>query len=485
MGSRHPAAARRPAGVTGRRDGQWHGRRPGDAARAVALEVLRAVHERDAYANLVLPALLEQRALPPRDAAFATELAYGTLRGLGSYDAILADNVSRPLDRLDPAVLDALRLGSHQLLAMRVAPHAAVGETVTLVRTAVGPAPAGLVNAVLRRVAEHSFTAWVDRLAPDRGTDPVGYLAMRHSHPRWIVEAFREALGGDLAETEAVLRADNAPPAVTLVARPGRSDVAELLALGARPGRWAATAAVLSTGSPAQLLPVREQRAGVQDEGSQLVALALAAAELDGPDRRWLDLCAGPGGKAALLGALADGRDAELLAVERQPHRARLVARALGRTAGVVVADGTVPGWAPTSFDRVLVDVPCSGLGALRRRPEARWRRRPDDVMALRPLQERLLDAALAAVRPGGLVGYVTCSPHLAETREVVASVTGRTDGVELVDARRYLPGVPDLGAGPDVQLWPHRHGTDAMYLALLRRLGGGSTTVQSRPDHR
>jgi 16S rRNA (cytosine967-C5)-methyltransferase len=445
-------------------------RRRGDPARAVALEVLWAVRERDAYANLVLPSLLAERAMTPRDAAFATELSYGTLRGLGSYDAILATCVSRPLDRLDPPVRDALRLGAHQLLAMRVPPHAAVGETVALVRAAVGPAPAGLVNAVLRKVAEHPLADWLDRLGVDREVDPVGYLALRHSHPRWIVDAFRDALGGDLEQTAAALAADNAPPAVTLVARPGRADVAELIDLGAQPGRWAPTAAVLPAGAPGELPPVREHRAGVQDEGSQLVALALAAAELDGPDRRWLDLCAGPGGKAALLGGLATGRGARLLAVERQPHRARLVALAVGHSAHVVVADATLPGWTPGSFDRVLVDVPCSGLGALRRRPEARWRRRPDDVESLRPLQQRLLASALAAVRPGGLVGYVTCSPHPAETRAIVDAVVGRD--VELVDARPYLPGVPDLGGGPDIQLWPHRHGTDAMYLALLRRRG-------------
>ncbi len=440
-----------------------------DAARAVAFDALSAVRENDAYANLALPALLRERGLDERDAAFATELVYGTLRERGSYDAILAACVSRPLEKLDLRVLDVLRLGAHQLLSMRVAGHAAVGESVNLVRAKVGHGPAGLVNAVLRKVAADDLAGWLARVAPDEEKDPIGHLAVTYSHPRWVVEVFRDALGGDLAETAAALAADNERPAVTLVARPGRSDVEELLRLGARPGRWAPTAAILEAGAPANLRPVREGRAGVQDEGSQLVALALAGVPIDGPDGRWLDLCAGPGGKAALLGGLATGRGARLLAAERQPHRARLVARTAAHTASVVVADGTVPAWASKEFDRVLLDAPCSGLGALRRRPEARWRRQPADVAQLRPLQEALLRKAIDAVRRGGIVAYVTCSPHPRETREVVAAVA--SSGIERVDARPYLPGVDHLGGGPDVQLWPHRHGTDAMYLCLLRRL--------------
>jgi 16S rRNA (cytosine967-C5)-methyltransferase len=218
----------------------------------------------------------------------------------------------------------------------------------------------------------------------------------------------------------------------------------------------------------------------VQDEGSQLVADAVARAAVDGDDRSWLDLCAGPGGKAALWAGLAGERGAAVLANERLPHRARLVRQALrgdGGLAegvrGVVCADGTRPPWPPGSFDRVIADVPCTGMGALRRRPEARWRRSPDDVDTLVPLQRALLHAALDACRPGGVVGYVTCSPHPAETTGVVAAVLGERGDVVGEDARALLPGVPDLGGGPSVQLWPHRHGTDAMFLALLRRRPG------------
>ncbi|MDQ1485472.1 MAG: rRNA (cytosine967-C5)-methyltransferase [Actinomycetota bacterium] len=466
--------ARRPGSAGGRlgvQPGAPRPRPPADPVRGVAFDALRAVREQDAYANLVLPGLLDARELMPRDAAFATELVYGTLRALGTYDAILTACVDRPLDKLDPLVLDVLRLGAHQLLATRVGAHAAVDESVKLAREKVGHGPAGLVNAVLRKVASRDLASWTAELAPPFEDDPIGHLALVHSHPRWIVDAFRDALDGDLDETAALLAADNERPTVTLVARPGRSDIDELLALGAQPGRWAPTAAVLESGAPSRLAPVRDGRAGVQDEGSQLVALALANADLDGDDARWLDLCAGPGGKAALLGGLAVQRGARLLAAERQPHRAKLVRRAVGDTADVVVADGTAPVWAPGSFDRVLVDVPCSGLGALRRRPEARWRRQPTDLAGLRVLQAALLRSGIEAVRPGGLVAYVTCSPHRFETREVVDEVTATGIAVERIDVRGYLPGVPQLGAGPDVQLWPHRHGTDAMYLSLLRRL--------------
>jgi 16S rRNA (cytosine967-C5)-methyltransferase len=459
-----------------------------DPVRILAFEALRAVDERDAYANLVLPALLrgaeEQAAakggtFDRRDAALATELVYGTLRHQGTYDAVIAACVDRPLREVDPPVLDVLALGAHQLLATRIPAHAAVSATVELARVVLGDGRARFVNAVLRRICAHDLDGWLAQVAPPYDEDPEEHLSIVHSHPRWIVSALWDALGGGRAGIEELLAADNERPEVTLAARPGRTTPAQIqasLPAGAvGPGRWSPYAVRLAEGGdPAAVEAVREGRAGVQDEGSQLVAAALAAAPLDGPDERWLDGCAGPGGKAALLAALAAGRGARLVAAEKQPHRARLVGRALHGNPGpyqVVVADGTRPAWAPGSFDRVLVDVPCTGLGALRRRPEARWRRRAEDVGGFGPLQRGLLTEALQAVRVGGVVGYATCSPHLAETRAVVDDVlrSGRA-AAERVDARPLMPGVTSLGDGPDVQLWPHLHGTDAMYLALLRR---------------
>lgn len=448
----------------------------------LAFEALRAVDERDAYANLVLPPLLrkarEKEGFDGRDAALATELVYGTLRKQGTYDAIIAACIDRPLREVDPPVLDVLALGAHQLLGTRIPTHAAVSASVELARVVLGDGRAKFVNAVLRKIAQRDLDAWLAEVAPPYEEDAEDHLAVVHSHPRWVVSALWDALGGGRAGIEDLLEADNERPEVTLVARPGRSTTAELLdVLGEEaglPGRWSPYAVRLPEGGePGAIDAVREGRAGVQDEGSQLVAVALANAPLDGPDGRWLDGCAGPGGKAALLAALAAERGAALLAAEKQPHRARLVDRALAGNPGpyqVITADGTRPPWQPGSFDRVLVDVPCSGLGALRRRPEARWRRRPEDLESFAPLQRALLGEALKAVRVGGVVGYATCSPHLAETRVVVDDVLKKQGGAELIDARPLMPGVPALGDGPDVQLWPHLHGTDAMYLALLRR---------------
>lgn len=434
-----------------------------DPARLAAFEVLVAVRVDEAYTNLALPAVLRRHGLTGRDAAFATELASGTIRWQALYDAVLGACVDRPLAKVQAKVLDALRLGCHQLLAMRVPAHAAISTTVDLVRDRVSGGAAGFANAVLRRVAADDREAWIARVAPDAATAT--------SHPAWVVEKLRGALGRD-DELRALLAADNDPPRVTLVARPGRSTREEL---PGEPTRYSPYGVVLAGGDPGSIPAVAEGRAGVQDEGSQLVAVALAAAPLEGPDATWLDLCAGPGGKAALLAALADARGARLVAAERQEHRARLVRRALtgaAGVAGVVASDGTQPPFRAASFDRVLVDAPCTGLGALRRRPEARWRRRPSDLPGLVLLQERLLAAALDLVRPGGVVLYATCSPVLGETRGVVASTLEGRDDVRLEDTGRLLPQVPDC-EGPmagTVQLWPHRHGTDAMFLALLRR---------------
>lgn len=454
-------------------------RRTVDPARLAAYDVLKAVRLEDAYTNLVMPQILRQHQLTGRDAAFTTELVAGTLRRRGTYDAIIGACVDRPLVRVEAKVLDALRLGAHQLLAMRVPSHAAISTTVDLVRARVGKGPAGFTNAVLRRVSEADLPTWIRRVAPDLATDPVGHDAIAFSHPRWAVEELARALaqGGasDHDELEALLVADNEPPRVVLVARPGRATVAEL---SGNPTTYSPYGSELQGGDPGAIPAVIEARAGVQDEGSQLAAIALAAAPLEGRDQHWLDLCAGPGGKAALLAGLAAQIGAGVVAVEKQPHRADLVRRALGGAhpvpgvTDVIVADGTDPTWPLASFDRVLVDAPCSGLGALRRRPEARWRRTAADVDGLVPLQRALLNAAMDSVRPGGVVLYVTCSPVLAETRDVVRAITSHRDDTTLESLAGVLPKVPDC-AGPlpgTIQLWPHRHRTDAMFLALLRR---------------
>ena len=483
--------------------------RTADPARRVAFGVVRSVHAEDAYANLVLPARIRQARLDRRDAGFATELAYGTLRGLGLYDAILTRCVDRPLEKIDPPVLDALRLGAHQLLGMRVPAHAALDATVSLVRAEIGAGASGFVNAVLRRVAERPLEEWLADVAPADGGDAA--LAVRASHPVWIVRALRQALAAHRgtrhiadrdAELAALLEADNAPPVVNLVALPvagGAEALAAALDDGAEPGPLAPDSALHSGGDAGRLPGVREGVLRVQDAGSQLTARALAQAPVpaaEGRAERWLDLCAGPGGKAALLAALAAERGATLVANEVAPHRADLVRQALAAVpAGawtVRAGDGRTIADAPEAapaFDRVLVDAPCTGLGALRRRPESRWRRTPADLAELTGLQAELLDAAVAVLAPGGVLAYVTCSPHVAETVVQVQDLVRRHPELELLDARTALDTVAldDLrldeaepAGAPEpadvvartAQLWPHRHGTDAMFLALLRAPG-------------
>lgn len=470
--------------------------RRGDPARSAAFHVLRAVAD-GAYANLELPQALRRARLSGRDAAFATELTYGTLRMQGFYDAVIAAAAGRPASRLDGPVLDVLRLGAHQILGMRVPEHAAADQTVGLARSASGAGASGLVNAVMRRISEQPLEDWQEQVVP---AEPLAErLSVRHSHPVWVVKALRQALIGHGAATpetaddavEALIEAHNVPAPVSLVARPGLVEVDELVAAGAHRGRFSPFAAELDGGDPGAIEAVRDGRAAVQDEGSQLLALAVAAAPVtgreDGSAEQWLDLCAGPGGKAGLLAALALQRGADLVASEVSEHRTELVrqtlrpaleaARAAGRRLDVRTGDGREVGTdEPETYDRVLVDAPCTGLGALRRRPEARWRRQPGDLVDLGPLQRDLLASAIEATRPGGIVAYATCSPHLAETTFVVRDVLKKRDDVEQLDARDLLTEVTTgdlltgLGGGPHAQLWPDRHGTDGMFLAVLRK---------------
>ncbi|MCU1414161.1 MAG: methyltransferase [Microbacteriaceae bacterium] len=448
-------------------------------ARRVAFEVITAVRTSDAYANLLLPVKLERARLNPQDSGLATELTYGTLRQQGYYDAVISLAARRPTNEIDEAILDVLRLGTHQLLSMRVAQHAAVDESVELAKEVGSRSAVGFVNGVLRTITRSAPEDWrAQVMAEPRNDDE--RLSLEYSHPIWIVRAFRRALAADgrADELEQLLGADNLAPRVSLVALPGLASVSDIR--GTRAAKYSPIAAVSDGGDPALWPAVHEGRARVQDEGSQLAALALSRARAVEPGERWLDLCAGPGGKAVLLAAEAALGGATLVANEITPGRAELVRKALAvlpNPPQVLVGDGRAVGQRLAGqFDRVLLDAPCTGLGALRRRPEARWRKVPADVPELSALQGELLESGLAALKPGGILAYVTCSPHLAETEGVVGTVLKSHPEVSRLDTPAVLAGVTKkplpLGTRTDlsVQLWPHSSGTDAMFICLLQR---------------
>lgn len=446
-----------------------------DPARRLAYDVLHEVGASGGYSHIVLGTKLRDADLDQRQAGFATDVVNGTLRNQLFIDAVIGQCSSRPLGKIDPRVLDVLRMGIYQLLFADTDSYAAVNESVDLAVSVSGPGPKGFTNAVLRAASKHDLNQWRTELVPgwDSG-EKLGpeELSTLTSHPVWIVNALRDSLGRSRqGELRPLLEANNEAPDVTLVARPGRADVDELQAEGATPGRYSPYAYIAPSGKVARLEQVRTGAVGVQDEGSQLVTLALANAPVEGEDSKWLDLCAGPGGKAALLAALAAERGAQVTGVELHDHRAKLVERAAKGPgfAGVVVGDALdvdLDG----QFDRVLVDAPCTGLGVLRRRPDLRWRRSPSDLADLTKLQADLLNNALDRTRAGGVVAYVTCSPHIAETDLLVSAVLKKRDDVSQEDARTLFPNVPDLGPGPAIRLWPHLHDTDGMYLALLRK---------------
>ena len=438
----------------------------GDVARQAAFDAVLRVETEDAFGNLVLPQILRERRITGRDAAFATEIAYGTLRTMGVLDTVVAECSSRPLADLDPVVLTALRLGAYQVLFTRVDDHAAVDTSVRLAEAAGAGKAKGFVNGILRTITRTTPREWMEKLAPE---GKIAATAFRTAHPEWIARSFAAVVGED--ELEAALEADSQRPIVHLVARPGEMSAEELaLVTGGEEGRYSPYAVYMAEGGdPGSLDPVREKMAAVQDEGSQLIARAVVELDVTDDSGRWLDLCAGPGGKAALMGSLASIDGAAVDAVEITPTRADLIRKSTeGLPVTVHVADGRDPGLEP-GYDRVLVDAPCSGLGALRRRPEARWRKSEADIAELTGLQSELLASAVKLAKPGGVIVYSTCSPDERETRGIVDKQLAQGD-VEELDVRGVLPEMGDLGPHLSAQMWPHRHGTDAMFLAALRK---------------
>ena len=447
------------------------------SSRSVALDLLNKVTFEDSYANLVMPALLEEAKLNTRDSALAQELAFSTLRWQLTYDFILGQVSSRPVNEIDAIVLNALRLGAHQLLKMRIPPHAAINETVNLIRAVAGEKAVGFANGVLRRVSEKSFEQWID-IAEQKVASKTEFLSIQYSHPEWIVRALTQALAVDgLSEDiEDLLVTNNHPAFVNLVALPGLSEVDDFTNEDVRANPFSPFGFSIDSGNPGDIPEIRSGLARVQDEGSQIAAMALVAFKDVKDTETWLDMCAGPGGKAALLAALASQSGAILVANEVQEHRAKLVDQALRpfNDVEVTVLDGrTIGELTPETYDRIIVDAPCSGLGALRRRPEARWRKSSEDLKTLTQLQFELLESAAKALKSGGSLLYVTCSPHVSETTAIIDKAQ-RVLGLKVLDLTTVLNAKFMDNSLPKgrktVQLYTHRDNTDCMFMAMLTK---------------
>jgi 16S rRNA (cytosine967-C5)-methyltransferase len=418
----------------------------------VALEVIRRVTEDGAYSNLALFAALDRSRLTGRDRDLTADLAYGTIRRLLSLDWALSAFTDRPLHRAPPQALALLRLGAYQLLFSRVPPHAAVSETVGLARRP----DRGFVNAVLRKLAATPPT-WPAGPADEE-------VSVRTGLVPWAFEELRRLLGEEAEEAAGALATRSS---LGLRANTCRITTDVLLgaieSAGHRPRRGAIhpDTVVVDGGDPRSLPGYREGWFAVQDEASAFVVSALGPR----PGERMLDVCAGPGGKAGHAGCEV-APDGLLVAADAAVARARLTAEAarrLGIRIHVLAQDARHPALRGT-FDRVLVDAPCSGLGSARRRPELLWRPRREQLSALARLQVAIASSAANLLRPGGRLVYSVCTYPRAETDAACDALF------------RFRPDlVPDPISGPDgsgtrVRLWPHRHGTDAMFVAAFRR---------------
>ena len=434
-----------------------------DAARLLAFDVLTEVNRNDGYSNLLLPQALNASKLDDRDRSLVTELLYGTLRMQGKHDWVLAQVSDRPWSEVDPGIVDICRLGVHQIHEMRIPDPAAVAATVEVARKRIGESKASFVNALLRSVTRKSIEDWFAPLTTL--SDPVERLAITYSHPEWIVSAYYDLLK-DWIEVESALRINNEAAIPTLVSWPGFSTQQDLLDIGGEPTEFSPYG-VHWKGNPGALDLIKARKIGVQDEGSQLVAQVFSKAAAG---NSWLDLCAGPGGKAALLSSIARERGITFTANEISQARAELVKQVVHGDR-VIVSDGRLIGLSDEKFDAILIDAPCTGLGALRRRPEVRWRRTLQDLRALTQLQRELVDSAIQALNPGGVLGYATCSPHLAETSIQIADIKKKHSNLQQIIVDDFLPSpLHDATRDGAMSLWTHKHGTDAMYLALFRK---------------
>ncbi len=435
-----------------------------EASRLLAFDLLTEVNRNEGYSNLLLPQALNSSKLDERDKSLVTELLYGTIRMQGKHDWVLAQISDRPWTEVDPGIVDVCRMGVHQIHEMRVPDHAAVASTVEVARKQLGESKASFVNALLRNVTRKSQEDWFAPLSAI--SDPVERMSIQYSHPEWIVSAYFDLLK-NWDEVEQALAINNEAATPTLVSWPGLSTIEDLKEIGGEPTTYSPYGAHWK-GNPGALDLIKARKIGVQDEGSQLVASVFAKASAG---KNWLDMCAGPGGKAALLSNIAREKKIVFTANEVSAVRADLVRQVVNGDR-VLVGDGREIGNQAEKFDAILIDAPCTGLGALRRRPEVRWRRNLQDLRELTQLQRELIDSGIKALNVGGVLGYATCSPHLAETTIQVSDLKRKHHNMEQIDVASYLPdNLQDSERDQAMALWTHRTGTDAMFLALFKKV--------------
>lgn len=435
--------------------------------RQLALDLMNRVEETDSYINLLLPKLLAREDhITDADRGLVQELSYGTLRWKGQYEAFI--DVLTPGKTLSNPLRLCLGIGMHQLFRMRIPAHAAIHESVELVKK-FEPKAAGLANAVLRNAERAGFDSLLKQSLLNKTS--LDELAIRYSHPSWVVGALKSALELDEkgSELETLLESNNETPLVHLAALPGTDAEEYLESLELERGA-ASPIGFIVRGNPEPLL--RHPGVKVQDQGSQLVALALLA--VGNKDGKWLDMCSGPGGKAALIDADISYFGGSLDCFEPIPRRAEMVRQALGPNTKAKVFIDYGQNAKLNHYDAVLLDAPCSGLGSVRRKPESRWRKKPEQLPELIRLQQELLEAAIQSLRPGGVVLYSTCSPLVPETNSQIKTVLDNHPEMSLENSNRLLNLLnPSLQLGEKrktTQLWTQTHGTDAMFIAILRK---------------
>ena len=446
----------------------WARRRP-LPARELALQLLISIESRGAFSDRLLETRLKEADLSPEDSHLVTALVQGVLRRRGTLDHHLAYFARENWGGLPAPIKGALRLGAFQILLLdRIPARAAVDESVELAKKYGHPGTAGLVNAILRKLSAGELAP-----LPDPDVNPVEYLSAAHSHPRWIVERWVARLGRE--EAERLLQADNEEPAVSVRPNLARASSDEILArlraegFKPTPARNGGPVWVMGGGFvPSRSGAFRDGLISLQDEAEASVVLVLDPK----PGERVLDLCAAPGSKAAQI-AEAVGEKGRVVALERHTSRARalrsnLLERLRLRGVDVVCGDGEMPPFR-FAFDRVLVDAPCSGLGVLRRRADARWRKEESSVLSMAVQQPKLLEGAAPLVRPGGVLVYSVCSLEPEETSQVVESFLRAHPEFTTEEAGRYLPAA-FRADGPYFYATPQRNGTDGVFAARFRK---------------